>query len=53
MFFFSMSDNYLRKMLIVILWFNFFFNICLALKGAVNIRWMDSRRNPTIVLVGL
>ena len=48
-----MSDNYLRKMFIVIHWLNFFLNICLALKRAVKIRWMDSRRNPTIVLVGL
>jgi hypothetical protein len=45
---FNLSDYYLRKMFIGIHWFSQIkLNICLALKRAVKIRWMDSRRNPT------
>ena len=53
MFFFQCLIIILEKCLSLYTDLIFFLNICLALKRAVKIRWMDSRRNPTIVLVGL
>ena len=45
---YSVQDFFFKN----IHWFKTsFLNIWLALKRAVKIRWLDSRRNPTIVLV--